>query len=237
MAAPNYSSLSAFTQGMNTKSPNFKVGNMDFGPVKSPWEQMDGLEQANSLTNPAFGDLNFYGNSPYASQLQSFISGIPGSNYKAKDMSKTALPAYDAMRSRLNSQYNTTQQQGQDAIDRQFAAMGGGPSGAQVKQTENLVGSIAKQRGEDMDSINAHEAEARTGLQQQESQKEFQSGEAGRGYQFQGIGTLGNLDLQYKNAQKEAMNDQFNKIMAQYQSRHSGGLLGGGGFLGTGIGA
>jgi hypothetical protein len=50
------------------------------------------------------------------------------------------------------------------------------------------------------------------------------------------MNALGQLDLGFKTAQKEATNDEFNKIMARYQAKNSGGLFGGGGFLGLGGG-
>lgn len=246
---------------------------------------------------PKYSNLSTFGANPYSSSLSGSLSSMPqfqpisapGSTYtssgpykqdayQAKDMSKTALPQYDAMRERLNSQYSQQQGQSQDALDRQFAAMGGGPgNGAQAKQTENLSAGIAKQKGDDLLGINAEEAQARTALQQQEEQKAFQSGETEKGYGFQAgqsdIGrqfqagqtasqmgmqagmfnqqmqqsqnqfnfnagtTLAGLNTAWDQAQAEANNNEFNKALAQYQSQHSGGLLGGGGFLGTGIGA
>jgi hypothetical protein len=80
-----------------------------------------------------FADISSFGESPYTSSLKKMISDYktPTSNfqengYKAKDMSGTALPQYDAMRSRLDQQYSKIQSQSQDSLDRQFAAMGGG---------------------------------------------------------------------------------------------------------------
>lgn len=241
-------------------------------------------------------DLNRFGQNPSSSPLQDMLSSMPqfqgvnaapitaGSSnyqqnaYQAKDMSTAALPQYDAMRTRLNSQYSQSQGQAQDALDRQFAASGGGPgNGAQAKQTENLAAATASQKSNDLEGINAQEGQTRTQLQQQQDQMAFQSGEAQKGYAFQaGQGDLGRqfqanlfnaqqstqgqqfnqqmlqsqnqfkfganasiagLNLQYQQAQQEAVNNEFNKALSQFQAQHSGGLLGGGGFLGTGIGA
>lgn len=239
-------------------------------------------------------DLSQFGDNPNSSPLVSALQNMPGFTpvtaqgstyqagpdfkydaYKAKDMSQTALPQYDAMRARLNSQYSQTQSQAQDALDRQFATMGGGPGGAAVKQTENLASGIAKQKGDDLQTIGAQEAQSRQDLQNQENQKEFQSGEAGKGYSFQagqadinrkqqadeaaaGRGlsanefnqqmqqnqnqfgfqagsTIAGLNTSWDQAQAESRNNEFNKALADWQAKHTGGLLGSGGFLGFGI--
>lgn len=226
-------------------------------------------------------DLAQFGANPYSSALAKSISAMPKYNgiseikstftpdaYKAKDMSQAAMPQYDAIRARLNTQYNQTQQQSQEAIDRQFAAMGGGPGGAQIKQTENLASSIAKQKGDDLNSISAQEAQARQDLQNQENQKEFQSGETQKGYGFaadqsakqqelqammfdkqmqQGQdqfekqfnfganSTIAGLNTAWDQAQAESRNNEFNKQIALHTAKHSGGMLGGGGFMGSGV--
>jgi hypothetical protein len=272
-------------------------------------------------------DITRFGNAPGSSALSSMLGSMPqfqnitpgsvnaasvtapGSTYtssgpykqdayQAKDMSKTDLPQYDAMRERLNSQYSQQQSQAQDSLDRQFAAAGGGPgNGAQAKQTENLATGIAQQKGNDLLGVNAQEAQTRTALQQQEQERAYQSGEAQKGYGFQaqqadigrqfqagqtaaqmglqaGMFNAGNqmqagmfnaqqgmdaqkfnqqmgmqqsqfkfgaqssidqMNLQYQQAQQEAINNEFNKALSQYQAQHSGGLLGGGGFLGLGF--
>lgn len=118
---------------------------------------------------------------------QDFSIPVDSSSYQAKDMTNAVLPEYDAMRSRLDKQYSQTQSQAQDALDRQFAAMGGGPgNGAQLKQTENLASSIAQQKGNDLDQINAQEAATRRGLQTQEENKAFESSEAAKNRVAQG---------------------------------------------------
>jgi hypothetical protein len=192
-------------------------------------------------------DLNSFKQNPWISSLyqQATNNPLTATPVTPQKMGDMALPQYDAMRARLNTQYNQTQQQGQDSIDRQFAAMGGGPgNGAQLKQTENLTAGIAQQKGQDLNSINAEEAQARTGLQQQDVQNNMQAqefnsqqgtnvGQFNRGFQASVTG-MGTGFLQ---AQSEAQNNQFNAAMANWQAQHSGGLLGQGGFLGGGFGA
>lgn len=210
-------------------------------------------------------NLNSFGNSPYTSALQSSLASMPqfqplsqssyGSAYQAKDISSKPLPQYDAMRQRLNSQYSQVQDQGQNSIDRQFAAMGGGPgNGAQVKQTENLASGVAQQKDSDLQNLNFQEANTQTQLQQQQDQMAFQSNEALQGRQFQGAQfnsqgqmqqnqfnfgaqtSIDQLNQGWQQAQLDANTTNFNEAMANFQAQHSGGLLGAGGFLGTGGG-
>lgn len=271
------------------------------GLVAKGLTAMGANDLMNANSGPQFNASSFnpasYSGSPYSSALLQSIQGMPKFSpvtapgsiytpsqpyqmnaYQAKDMSNTALPQYDAMRARLNSQYSQQQSQAQDSLDRQFAAMGGGPgNGAQAKQTENLATGIAQQKGNDLMGINAQEGQTRTALQQQEEQKAFESGEQQKGYAFQaGQADLGRqfqanelqaqqgmqaqefnqqmgmqqnqfnfdanakiagLNQAYQQSQSDAAIQAFNAQMEQYKQRHSGGLLGAGGFLGSGIGA
>lgn len=212
-------------------------------PPPSPLAQA--TQKKDSEFDVAPVDLNSFSTSPYVSQLAQAIKNPinVGTAYQAKDMTNTALPQYDAMRARLNQQFSQSQNQAQDSIDRQFAAMGGGPgNGAQIKQTENLAAETNKQKDLANQDINAQEAQARFNLGQTESQRAYESGEALKGRTAQAgefgveqLGNLGQLDLAFKNAQQQANNDAFNRALAEYQAKHSGGLFGGGGFLGLGL--
>ena len=268
-----------------------------FGAGQSVLNSVTGAGGPETKQYQGNADLTQFGVSPYSSALQASITNMQGpqsispanmwgiyaagnpykeDTYKAKDMSSASLPQYDAMRKRLESQYSQQQSQGQDAIDRQFAAMGGGPgNGAQLKQTENLAGEIAKQKGNDLEAINAQEAADRQRLQEQESQKEFQSAETQKGYGFQAAqadtarrqaaaseaaqlglsaqefnaqqqqafnqfqfganSTIAGLNTAWDQAQAESRNNEFNKVLSEWQARHSGGLGGGGGYLGLGL--
>lgn len=261
--------------GSINASDESKIGNILSAGIFGGDDEFSPLAQYMGKSN-----LADYGANPYSQGLSDAVSKMPeyspisaqpyqyqGGSYTAKDMSKEALPQYDAIRSRINTQFNGQQQQGQEALDRQFAAMGGGPgNGAQLKQTENLATGIAQAKGNALLGLDAEEANARSALTQREKDKEFQSGEASRGYGFQAglegsrqgmqagmfnkqmqmnqdqfkVGTMkdiAGLNTAWDQAMAESNNNEFNKILAIRQSKHSGGLLGGGGFLGTGIGA
>jgi hypothetical protein len=165
------------------------------------------------------------------------------------------LPEYDQIRNQTQMALNAQKQGSSNAIDRRFAAMGNMNSGAYVKAQQMNDQQSDETAANAMSGIGFQEAQARRALQQQESNKEFQSGESTKQFnanqstqykqlnnqfnqwKFDANSKIGQLDLAYKNAQQQAADDQFNAEMAQYQARHSGGLLGSGGFLGTGIGA
>ncbi len=158
--------------------------------------------------------LESFGKNPYASPLQGFLDS---GGTRAQ-----IAPAYDAMRSRLNTAYVQQQQQGQDAIDRQFAAAGGGPgNGVQQKQTENLTAGTEKAKGFDLDAINAQQGMANI---------EASKNDVGV------MGQIAGLHTGWDQAAEQANNDAYNMVMNNYKAKHSGGLLGGGGFLGLGIG-
>ena len=188
-------------------------------------------------------NLGAYGANPYASPLQGMISNFKApSSVTPTDLTKMDLPLFDMMRQNLSTQFNQQQQQGQDAINRQFAAMGGGPSGAQVKQTENLAAGVAQAKEQGLRDINAQEAQTRTQLTEQQAQENLQAQEfntqmglQGQELQFQEGSSLAGLNTAWDQAQEQSTNDAFNKAMGQYQAQHSGGLFGGGGFLGLGL--
>ncbi len=221
-----------------------------------------GLFSGGSKNNGIPGAPQNYINGPEsqpASALADTLSGIQSnlkaptalSAYTAKDMSTTDLPQYDIARTQENQSLNSTAQGNSDAMQRRFAAMGNLNSGAYIKASQVGDQQANEAKANAMAGINMQEAGARTSLQQNEANKEFQSGEstkqfnAGQSNQFQqfnaNLGSenaskVSSLDLAYKSAQQQAADDQYQAAMNGYQAMHSGGLLGSGGFLGTGIG-
>lgn len=131
-----------------------------------------------------------------------------------------------------------------DALARKFAAMGGGPSGAEVKAQTNLSTQEAAQNDQAMAKINEGEAQAKTEIQNQQAQMNQQAQEfntqMGQTYQqfgFSANSQIAQLDSMANQQQEDSATTAFNENLQQYQAQHSGGLLGAGGFLGTGIGA
>lgn len=258
--------MSLFSFIGSVLAPGTGLGGSNAAPDTAPYTQNTNL--ASYGPDPAAGPL-----SSYVQNMQQFspvsapqAATVPGA-YQAQDESNVDLPQFDSERNQVNSQYSQNQSEAQDALNRQFAAAGGGPgNGAQAKSTEALAYNTEQQKSQDLQSINSQEAATRTQLQQTQQQEAFQSGEQAQGEQFsanetanqeemqageynqqmeqaqnqfgfQANSTIAGLNDSWDEAQAQSNNNAFNMTMSQWQATHSGGLLGGGGFLGTGIGA
>jgi hypothetical protein len=195
-------------------------------------------------------------------KLQNRLDELPGikplgaeaPSYQAKDLSGP-LAEFEPIRQQALQQANAGTQNANDALQRRYAAMGGGNSGAFIKQQQQLLQNGEDKKQEVLNNVNAQEAQARRALQQQESQKEFQSQEASKGrsltreqynsdldfknsaFKFDQTSKLAQLELGFQQSERDSEDQRFNKELALYQARHSGGLLGAGGILGTGLGA
>lgn len=167
------------------------------------------------------------------------------------------LPEFEALRNKAKSQNRAQADQNQSAIARRFASIGGLNSGAFIKQQQIADQASADRESQAMADIGFQEAQAARGLEEAERAREFQSGEAAKAREFsqfdrdlqaqnfnfqQKLAEFDNnaklraLDLQMYNSKLGATESQFNKELAQYTSTKQGGLLGSGGFLGTGFG-
>jgi hypothetical protein len=176
----------------------------------------------------------------------------PSKAYQQSDASKAM---YSTAQNNLKSTLSQARSQSQDALQRRLAALGNLNSGAGIKQVENLDSDLARQ-----------EADANLNLSTQQAQSEeakgFQASQAAQGrnfareqynagipfqfgqFQFDAQSKMAQLGLQGAQfgMSQDAFDwqkqiDEYNKKLGAYQAGHSGGLLGGGGFLGTGIGA
>lgn len=177
----------------------------------------------------------------------------PLSAYVAKDFSQP-LPEYDQVRNQTSMQLNAQNQSNQDAMSRRFAAMGGQNSGAYVKAAQIGDQQANETRANAMNQIGMQESQARRALQQGEATKEFQSGESTKQFNanqatqykqlsnqfnqslFENNSKIAQLDMAQKQAVADSQATNFNADMANWQAQRSGGLLGAGGFLGTGLG-
>lgn len=193
--------------------------------------------------------------------LRDQLKGIPaakplgpeGATYQAKQYQPG--PEFAAERSRVSNQVNAASQTAQDALARRYAAMGGQNGGAFIKQQQQLLSDTADKRAEAMAQVDQKEQALKHEFDQQEAGKEFQSAEAGKArglqretynsdldfkdkvFRFDSNSKLAQMQLSFEQADRDAQDQEFNKEMALYQARHTGGLLGAGGFLGSGIGA
>lgn len=139
-----------------------------------------------------------------------------------------------------------------DVMARKFASMGGGPSGAEVKDQQIRDQNNLSQQEDAIAGVNAQESNtlANRDFQSGESEKQraFSGSEAqkardlsssqfGANLAYQKEMKLKELDMMQKQFDLDSQNTQFNKEMSNWTKDHTGGLLGAGGFLGTGIGA
>lgn len=205
-------------------------------------------------SKPSFGNVPNYLNQPMNPELKGLqdqyqnLQYTPETkSYQAQDFSG-ALPEYDSVRDQAKQTSNTQNQGSQEALQRRFAAMGGLNSGSYIKASQMQDQSTAQNLNSSLNNIGFQEAQQRRQLQTQEGQKAYQSQEAVKGrnaqlgaqYQLAGLegqSKMASLDLGYKQAQQEAAGDQYTAALNSYQALHTGGLLGSGGFVGTGIGA
>lgn len=188
-------------------------------------------------------------------KLRGDLSAIPAAKplgaeapaYKAS--TQAYQPQLNSARVRAGSQASAETQQANDAVTRRFAAMGGLGSGAYIKQTE-----LQQQRGEDrkaeaMSKVDAQEAD----LMSHELDKEYQSGEAAKGrglqremynsdldfkdkvFRFDSNSKLAQMQLAFEQSDRDSQDQEFNKQLSLYQAKNQGGLLGAGGFAGTGL--
>lgn len=173
--------------------------------------------------------------------------GAEGPTYQARQN----LPQFNAIRNRVSNQANAAGQTAQDALARRYAAMGAGNSGAFIKQQQQLLQDTEDRKQDALAQVDDQEKQAL----ESEYNKEFQSAEAAKGrdlqrqqynsdidfrdkvFRFDSKSKLAQLEMAFTQAERDAQDQQFNKEMERYQARHSGGLLGAGGILGTGIGA
>lgn len=174
--------------------------------------------------------------------------------YDPQNPMQSSGSPYDVVRQRSNQKYDQQKQQGNEALQRRFAAMGALNSGAALKAEQ-----LNNQQVDEAKDMAARDID----LQEQEgaNQRNFASQEAEKARQFQGqqnqlqrdmgsreldlrkylgeleqSNTAKRLDLELKNSDLEREAMYFNQDMANWEKKHSGGLLGAGGFLGTGIG-
>lgn len=176
-----------------------------------------------------------------------------GKQYAAKDTAKN-LPEFRALRDQVISQKGQGYNDANDAIVRKFASSGNLNSGAALKGLTGAYAQVADQGASASNQLNAEESSIVRALANKEAQREFQSqenfnqkqfGASGQARQeqmalnqgqFENANKLKQLDLAVFQAEQAGRESQFNSETAKYGAKHSGGLLGQGGFLGTGMG-
>lgn len=186
---------------------------------------------------------------PAAPKLQAEV--VPG----ARAPLSGPLPEFAKVRENAVNQAGVNTSGQVDSLRRRFAALGGLNSGAAI-QAQGQVEEQGAQRKEAAGAqVDFQEAQERQRRNEAMEARDIATSEASRGrnfaretanadmdfkdrvFRFDSGSKLAQLDLMWEQFLEDRENTEFNKRLALEQQRNSGGLLGAGGFLGTGIGA
>lgn len=185
--------------------------------------------------------------------MQRKLNGVQAPQALAMEKSAaraSALPEYQRMREQASQRANAEQQQQSGALSRRFAAGGALNSGAAIKAQMLAQQQGAEQRANALQGVDVAEQQAiddrfrqdQGAIDNRNFSRETGNRDAavqdaqwriGAGSQLAGMGMQ--HDQFRRNLALQQEESAFNRLMAQHQLRNSGGLLGGGGFLGTGI--
>lgn len=171
--------------------------------------------------------------------------GPSAPSYKARNPND--IPGVAIAKQNVANQYAAQAGTQTDALSRRFAAMGAGNSGAFLKQQQLALQdaadkSVDAQGGIDYQAAKNEadkEFQSSESTKQQDLQRETYNAESDfkdKVFKFDSTSKLAQLEQGFIQSERDAQDQQFNKEMQQYQQQHSGGLLGAGGFLGTGLG-
>lgn len=144
---------------------------------------------------------------------------------------------YNQLRNSAGQEASNNQAQGMDAISRRFASMGGSGSGAEIQAMTDLNRNAAGAREGAIGNINAAEqGQAKDYAQMKQQASQFGQGQdlakEQLGEQSSEFGA--NLQLGENQQDLDTAANNINAKLASFQANHSGGLFGGGGFLGFG---
>jgi hypothetical protein len=188
------------------------------------------------------------------------INSAPGPKEMALEALPTgALPQFDLMRQRaqreISQKGNADAQGTQDIMRRRLAASGSLQSGAGIKALQTAQETASQKTQEQLQSaregIDSQEAQQRTQLEESTKGRNLQREQFNEEQRFRDrmfradtfakfqdlerqVESMDLSQLQVKLQQEESL---FNQKLARWQASNTGGLFGGGGFLGTGIGA
>jgi len=108
----------------------------------------------------------------------------PQEAYKAQ-LSTGPLPEFEKQKQIAQQRLGASGQQQNEALQRRFAQMGGGPSGASIKAQQNLGANLLQQQEDTLGGIDAAQLQEQQRRNEMEQGKAFSSQEALAGRQFQ----------------------------------------------------
>lgn len=209
--------------GSTYQAKDYSNADLGYGAVQNQATQKlntqnSGAQDAIQRRFAAMGNLN---SGAYAKSAQ--MQDQSNAENVASTDTSIGFQQAQARNTMNQAEQNKEFQSGEAANQRGFA-------GQQAVNQENFQGS------EDVANRNLQSSQANASRDMQAS--EFNTGNQMKNQEFQigESGQLAGMDLGYKNAEQNQAEDQYNAQMNSYQAMHSGGLLGAGGFLGTGLG-
>jgi hypothetical protein len=158
---------------------------------------------------------------------------------------------FNNQRQLVGQRFADSNRQATDAMQRRFASMGLQNSGASVAAIQQGQQQADRGREEAMMNLGGQEAQANQAYNDAITARNFQR--EGTNYQsqladqaannpisrlmqqLQAQGAVNDMDMAYKKFGQEESDNWFNRYIAKKTLESQGGLLGGGGFLGTGL--
>lgn len=179
-----------------------------------------------------------------------FSSAPEPKRLSAETAPQGPLPQFDLMRKRVQQRSQAEGQTQQDAMRRRLAAAGTLNAGAGIKALQVAQESQARATEDAVQGVEAQEAQARAGLEESArgrnlAREQFNESmafqdrmaRADNFAKFQGLESqLDSLDMQRIQLKLQQEESAFNQRLAKWQAANTGGLFGGGGFLGLGLG-
>lgn len=151
------------------------------------------------------------------------------------------LAEFEAIRRRAIAQARTQGQENENALMRRLSAAGALNSGAGIKLLQQQKERDQEAVRGSTENIDFQEAQQRMARDEAIAGRNFQrelknSDDAFRTsvFKFDAASKLGQLDLQLQQFAMAKGEQAFNKRIAELEDKRSGGLFGGGGFLGLG---
>lgn len=224
-------------------------------------ETIDGWTQARArgaAQDAAKKDGSFYVDTAFRKKLGDIGAGINGAA-APKPLAMEAfapqaipdkLPEFDTQRDRVKQQAGADEQANQEALQRRFAAMGALNTGAAIKQASLVTDQADKNKADALGQVDIQEAARKQQLQDKNTaleeavkgrnltresanaQMDFQN----RTFNFDANSKLAALEQAQSQIELAKKESDINATQNEYTQHHSGGLFGGGGFLGLGIG-
>lgn len=228
------------------------LGSSAMAAIRAKQDAAAALGQKAAAQKAAMTKYNPYQAKSYQPQATPQAAPRPGWD-PAHPFGNSGADPYEGIRNRAVQDAGNMQSQNIDAITRRYAAMGNLNSGSYVKALQEAGRQAAQQGQDQVANINLAEQQGalpyaqleqeRANQAQQERQFGAQYGlsQAQLSEQSRQFGKelplkAQQLDLEANQQHLDELANIMNRDLAEEQMSRSGGLLGGGGFLGLGVG-